>query len=53
LGYRHAGMYIDLTYVHSLQKDVDFPYRLADKANTFATLRNSGSNIMLTLGFKI
>lgn len=53
LGYRHAGMYIDLTYVHSLQKDVDFPYRLSDKANTFATLRNSGSNLMLTLGFKI
>jgi hypothetical protein len=53
LGYRHAGMFIDLTYVHSLQKDVNFPYRLPDKANTFATLRNSGSNLMLTLGFKI
>jgi hypothetical protein len=53
LGYRHAGMYIDLTYVHSLQKDVDFPYRLSDKANTFATLKPSGGNIMLTLGFKI
>lgn len=53
LGYRHAGMFIDLTYVHALTKDVNFPYRLPDKANTFATTRGNGSNIMLTLGFKI
>lgn len=53
IGYRHAGMYIDLTYVHSLQKDIDFPYRLSDKANTFATLKPTGGNIMLTFGFKI
>jgi hypothetical protein len=53
LGYRHAGMFIDLTYVHGLQKDVNFPYRLSDKANTFATTKASGGNLMLTLGFKI
>jgi long-subunit fatty acid transport protein len=53
LGYRHAGMFIDLTYVHALQKDIDFPYRLADKANTFATTRATGGNVVLTLGFKI
>jgi hypothetical protein len=53
LGYRNAGMYIDLTYAHGLHKDVNFPYRLPDKANTFANVKSSGGNISLTLGFKI
>jgi hypothetical protein len=53
LGYRNAGIFIDLTYVHSLQKDVSFPYRLPDKANTFANVKSSVGNIMLTVGFKI
>ena len=53
LGYRNAGMFIDLTYAHGLQKDVNFPYRLPDKANTFATTKGSGGNVMLTVGFKI
>lgn len=53
LGYRNNGIFIDLTYTHALHKDVDFPYRLPDKANTFANLKGTGSNIMLTFGFKI
>ncbi|MGZ8549626.1 MAG: OmpP1/FadL family transporter [Chitinophagaceae bacterium] len=53
LGYRNAGIFIDLTYVHALQKDVDFPYRLPDKANTYATTKGGGGNLMLTFGFKI
>lgn len=53
LGYRNAGMFIDLTYTHALQKDSDFPYRLPDKANTFANVKGSGGNVALTLGFKI
>ncbi len=53
LGYRNAGIFIDLTYVHALQKDVNFPYRLPDKANTFATTKGGGGNVMLTFGFKI
>ncbi|MEP7371797.1 MAG: aromatic hydrocarbon degradation protein [Chitinophagaceae bacterium] len=53
LGYRNAGIFIDLTYVHGLQKDVNFPYRLPDKANTFATTKGAGGNVMLTVGFKI
>ena len=53
VGYRNAGIFIDLTYVQALQKDVSFPYRLPDKANTFANVKSSGSNISLTLGFKI
>lgn len=53
LGYRNAGMFIDLTYVLGLQKDVNFPYRLPDKANTFASTKGTGNNLMLTVGFKI
>ncbi len=53
LGYRNAGMFIDLTYVHGLHKEVNFPYRLPDKANTFANTKSTGSNVMLTVGFKI
>ena len=54
LGYRNKGMFVDLTYVHRLNKDVNFPYRVnAPRANTFANLKDSGGNVMLTLGFKI
>ena len=53
LGYRNKGIFIDLTYVQALQKDVNFPYRLPDKANTFANTKTSAGNVMLTLGFKI
>jgi hypothetical protein len=53
LGYRNAGMFIDLTYAHGLHKDVSFPYRLPDKANTYASTKGSGGNISLTVGFKI
>jgi hypothetical protein len=30
LGYRNKGMFIDLTYVYSMNKDVHYPYRLQD-----------------------
>lgn len=54
LGYRNKGMFLDLTYVHRLNKDVNFPYRVnAPRANTFAELKDNGGNIMFTLGFKI
>ena len=54
LGYRNKGMFIDLTYVHQLNKDVNFPYRLtAPRQNTFATLKETGGNVMLTVGIKI
>ncbi len=52
LGYRNKGMFIDVTYVHAINRDVSFPYRLEDKDNTFATLNNQRSNIMATVGFK-
>lgn len=54
LGYRNKGIFVDLTYIHQLNRDVNFPYRLsAPRQNTFATLKDNGSNVMLTVGFKI
>ncbi len=53
LGYRNKGIFIDLTYAEYLNKDVSFPYRLQDKANTFATYKNNRGNVLLTVGFKI
>ena len=54
LGYRHKGMFVDLTYIHHINKDVNFPYRVnAPRANTFANLKETGGNVLLTVGFKI
>jgi hypothetical protein len=52
IGYRHKGFFIDLTYVHSFNKDVDFAYRLADKSNTFATVKNGRGNLVASVGVK-
>jgi hypothetical protein len=53
LGYRDKGIFIDLTYVHTLNTDVNFPYRLQDKSNTFATVQNIRENIILSFGIKL
>ena len=52
LGYRHKGFFIDLTYVHTISKDVNFPYLLEDRANTFATINGQRGNIVASVGFK-
>jgi hypothetical protein len=52
LGYRHKGIFIDATYIHQLNKGIDMPYRLGDKANTFATTKNTNGSVMLTVGTK-
>lgn len=52
LGYRNKGFFVDLTYVHRVTKDVSFPYRLEDRANTFATLNQKQGNIAATVGWK-
>jgi len=52
LGYRNKGVFIDATYVLGLNKDVNFPYRLADKPNTFAVVKDNNSSLILTVGFK-
>ena len=52
LGYRNKGFFVDLTYVHAISKDVNFPYRLEDRANTFAELKQQKGNIVATVGLK-
>jgi len=52
LGYRNKGLFIDLTYVHSLNKDVNFPYRLRAKPNTFANVEEIRRNVVVTVGVK-
>ncbi len=52
LGYRNKGFFIDLTYVYAINKDVNFPYRLQDRANTYATLKQQRGNVVATVGLK-
>ncbi|MFT3824132.1 MAG: aromatic hydrocarbon degradation protein [Chitinophagaceae bacterium] len=53
LGYRNKGIFFDIAYVYSIVKDTDFPYRLYDKANTFASIKNNASTVVMTVGFKM
>jgi hypothetical protein len=53
VGYRNKGYFVDLAYVAGFGKNADFPYRLSDKANTYATLNQSGGTVLVTIGFKI
>lgn len=53
LGYRDRGFFIDLGYVYNASKDVNFPYRLSDRANTFANLKEFRSTVTVTAGFKL
>jgi hypothetical protein len=52
VGYRGAGIFVDVTYVYGLNRDVDFPYRLSDKANTFADIKNHNGSLLMTFGVK-
>lgn len=52
LGYRNKGYFIDFAYVHRISSDVNFPYRLSDKANTFAQVNQGGGQVIATVGFK-
>jgi hypothetical protein len=56
LGYRDKGIFIDLTYVHTLTKDVNIPYRLSadsHKSTPYADYKSNIGQILLTFGFKI
>lgn len=54
LGYRNKGFFVDLTYVHNLNRDVHFPYRVdAPRANTFAELKEGNGNVVLSVGLKL
>ncbi|MFI5187890.1 MAG: OmpP1/FadL family transporter [Chitinophagales bacterium] len=53
LGYRNKGMFVDLTYVYTMTKDVNFPYRLQYSPFSTANIKGNAGNILLTVGFKI
>src|SRR4029077_9118008 len=48
LCYRNKGVFVDLTYVYVMAKDVHFPYRLQYSNFSGATIKNSGGNVVLT-----
>jgi hypothetical protein len=52
VGYRNKGFFVDVAYVHGLNKDVNFPYRLGDKANTFAEVKERSGGLLMTFGVK-
>lgn len=53
LGYRDQGFFIDLTYVHAIQKDVHFAYRLMDpRAYSGARIKSNVGNVLMTVGLK-
>lgn len=53
VGYRNKGVFIDLTYVYTLAKDLHYPYMLQDKMNVPAYIKTSSGNVIMTVGFKI
>lgn len=53
LGYRNQGFFVDLGYVHTLGKDVVFPYRLTSASNYPAEVKSNNSRVVLTVGIKI
>ena len=53
IGYRNYGFFIDLAYAQTISKDVNFPYRLNDVPNTYATQKGNTGTVVLTLGFKL
>jgi hypothetical protein len=52
IGYRNKGFFIDVSYAYTLVNDVNFPYRLNDKANTFATQTGTRQQAIVTFGIK-
>lgn len=52
LGYRNKGRFIDLTYVHALNRDVHFAYRLQNAPYAAAQINSNVGNVLLTFGFK-
>lgn len=53
LGYRNKGVFVDLTYVHTMGKDVHFAYRLQNNPFYGAQIKSTNGNVLLTVGFKI
>jgi hypothetical protein len=51
IGYRTNRHFIDFTIINSSTKDAIFPYRLNDKANTFANM--TGNQLIFNIGYGI
>lgn len=52
VGYRKNGYFLDLAYVMAFNRDISVPYRLADKANSYAALKETGGMVVVTAGIK-
>jgi hypothetical protein len=53
VGYRDKGFFADLTYVHSIQKDTHYPYRLMDPNSYYgASIKSNVGNVLMTVGLK-
>jgi hypothetical protein len=52
LGYRDKGKFIDLTYVHQINKNGYYPYRLDQGFYTPVTVNSAAGTLLLTVGFK-
>lgn len=52
LGYRHRGFFIDLTYAHTIGRDIHIPYMLFDSGYPLVNNRFNNRQIITTVGLK-
>ncbi len=52
IGYRDKGMFADLTYAHTLGRDVHFAYLLSGNDYPFARNHFNAGQLVATIGFK-
>lgn len=52
LGYRHRGIFIDLTYAHTLGRDIHIPYMLFDSGYPLVNNRFTNGQVATSIGFK-
>lgn len=53
LGYRNHGFFADLTYVYTMNKDVNYPYRLIQYSPGPANIKSNAGNVVATIGVKL
>ena len=52
-GYRNKGFFLDLAYIMGFSRDINVPYRLSDKLNSYAALKEYAGTVVLTAGIKL
>jgi len=52
LGYRHRGIFIDLTYAHTMGRDIHIPYMLFDSGYPLVNNRFTNGQVVTSIGFK-